>query len=362
MTVPQQGPKRSTLRRLQRSLLHLVRQCLLSLKRYTPFLQWSAVPAASTTYTAADIIRARSGVRVRMPRGAWDSHMHVFDTDRYPMPPESLYTPPPSLTEDAMAFEATLSIAHIVLVQPSCYGNDNSCMLNALRQLGPRRARAVIAFDPATTSAAQLQAFHALGVRGVRINLQSVGKTLDAATLRATLQAYADAVRPLGWVVQVYVPLPLVVLLEDIVPDLDVRVCIDHMGHPDLATTSEASAAYRASHNPYDLEGFASLITLLKAGSTYVKMSGAYRFFSPKEQRPTPDAYEEVRPIAEEILRVAGKHRVVFASDWPHTRYDNLDITSWAEKTMEWCGDAALIEAVFRDTARDLWGVDEDDE
>lgn len=247
----------------------------------------------------------------------------------------------------------------IVLVQPSCYGNDNTCMMEALQKLRERgekqRGRAVITFDPETTTAAELRAFHALGARGVRINFQSVGKTaVDAKSMRATLQKYADAVRPLGpqgWVVQVYVSLPLVKLLEDIVPDLGVRVCIDHMGHPDLGRAATASVS-----DPYDLEGFASLVSLLKAGSTYVKISGAYRF----SQSSTD--YEDVRNMTQEILRVAGKDRAVFASDWPHTRFDSLDITSWTEKVLDWCEDEAMVNAVFRDTAVNLWGVEEDED
>ncbi|CAK7206887.1 hypothetical protein SEUCBS139899_009694 [Sporothrix eucalyptigena] len=360
MALSTQGPKRSSIRQFQQSLLILLRQCLASIRKYASFLKRPATQAtakATAASTAApSTVRARAGIRARMPNGSWDSHVHVFDPVRYPLPPGSLYTPPPSSTDDLVAFEATLGLSRVVLVQPSCYGNDNTCMLEALQKLGPRRARAVITFDPATTTATQLSAFHALGVRGVRINLQSVGKTLDAGSLRATLQQYADAVRPLGWVVQVYVSLPLVKLLEDIVPDLDVRVCIDHIGHPDLAPTAAASAAYRASRDPYDLEGFASLIALLKAGSTYTKISGAYRF----SQRPAD--YEDGRPMVQEILRVAGKHRAVFASDWPHTRFDNLDITTWTEKVMDWCEDEATLNAVFRDTAVDLWDVEGDDE
>lgn len=362
MALMTQGPglKRSSIRQFQQSLLLFLRQWLASVRNYASFLNRPA-PAPATA-TSKALASARAGIRARMPAGAWDSHVHVFDPVRFPLAPGSLYTPPSASTDDLMAFETTFGMSRVVLVQPSCYGNDNTCMLEALQELQrqKRHARAVITFDPATTTSEQLRAFHALGVRGVRINFQSVGRTMvDEGSMRATLQQYADAVRPLKWVVQVYVSLPLVKLLEDIVPDLDLRVCIDHMGHPDLAPTAAASAAYRASRDPYDLEGFASLIALLKGGSTYVKISGAYRF----SQRSAE--YEDGRlmePMVREILRVAGKDRAVFASDWPHTRFDNLDITSWTEKVMDWCEDKTMVNAVFRDTAVDLWDVEGDEE
>lgn len=277
--------------------------------------------------------------------------MHVVDPARYPLSPKALYTPEAHTLADALAFESSVGIPNIVLVQPSIYGNDNLCMLDTLRELGSDRARAIVTFDPATTTESTLRQWHDLGVRGVRINLQSVGGKLDKDELRSTLKSYADAVRHLHWVVQLYVPLATVASLEDIVPDLDVRFCIDHIGHPVLG---DPESSYTRTKDPYDLPGFASLIQLLRGGSTFVKLSGAYRFGQ------TPD-YEDITPIATEVLKVAGKDRVVFATDWPHTRFEGLDITPWMEKVLAWCGnDTGLIDRVFRDNALDLWGVKND--
>jgi len=94
----------------------------------------------------------------------------------------------------------------MVFVQPSIYANDNSCMLDALRAIGPRRARAVVSFDPLTTPSHTLREWHAIGVRGVRLNLQSTGKEMGAQDLSAALLQYANAIRPLHWVLQLYVP------------------------------------------------------------------------------------------------------------------------------------------------------------
>ncbi|ORY63361.1 uncharacterized protein BCR38DRAFT_394242 [Pseudomassariella vexata] len=284
----------------------------------------------------------------RMPKDAWDSHMHVVDPTAYPLSADAAYTPSSHTVEEAMDFEKSVGLDNIVLVQPSIYGHDNSCMLDAMRALGPSRCRGVVSLDPRKTSPATLQKWHDLGVRGARINLQSVGKSLDGPELEAALMQYAEVLRPLQWTIQLYVPMRMITLLEPIVPKLGVRICIDHIGHPTLPGPDE----YQETQDPYKLPGFESLIRLLEEGQTFVKLSAAYRISAAK------DGMSDLAPIAQEILRVAGKRRVVFATDWPHTRFTGLDIRPWMEQVLEWCGnDDKLIDRVFRGNAEDLWMV-----
>ena len=223
-------------------------------------------------------------------------------------------------------------------------------MLDALRQLGPQHARAVVAFDPNTTSVSTLQVWHRIGVRGARFNLQSVGKTRDSNELAAILHQYADMIRPLDWVLQLYVPIAKIIALEKIIPELQVRVCFDHFGQPELPDP-DINSPYSITGNPYLLPGFASLINLLEQGNTFVKMSAPYRISTEAEQR-------DLEPVAKELLRVAGKSRIVFATDWPHTRFEGLDIRPFMERVVEWCGeDKVLTERVFKSNAEDLWGI-----
>jgi predicted TIM-barrel fold metal-dependent hydrolase len=286
----------------------------------------------------------------RIPYNAWDSHMHVVDPANYPLSPDASYTPEPHLLSDAVKFEQSVGIQNIVLVQPSIYGNDNSCMLDALRQLGPQRGRAVVAFDPATIDSSTLQEWHHIGVRGVRVNLQSVGKKMDDSSLAALLRQYADIIRPFNWVLQLYISLAAVEGLEKIVPGLGVRVCVDHFGNPTLPDP-KLQTSYSSTTYPYSLPGFGSLINLLRQGSTYVKVSAPYRISKMEDQ-------SDVEPIAKELLRVAPT-RLVFATDWPHTRFSGLDIKPFMENTLRWCeGNEDLTQRLFTRNAEELWGVD----
>jgi predicted TIM-barrel fold metal-dependent hydrolase len=63
--------------------------------------------------------------------------------------------------------------------------------------------------------------------------------------------------------------------------------------------------------------------------------------------------------LTKELLKVRGGDGVVFASDWPHTRFEGMDIKPWVEQCLEWCGDDdVLAKKLFRDNAKVLWDVD----
>ncbi|KAE9377612.1 amidohydrolase [Stipitochalara longipes BDJ] len=294
------------------------------------------------------IASSRSSSFERIPFNSWDSHMHVVDPVKYPLAKDAQYVPKQHLLAEALRFESTVRIRNIVLIQPSIYNYDNSCMLDALRLVGPQRARAVVAFDPSTTTLSTLQEWHSIGVRGVRVNLHSVGKSMDASQLDIILHQYADMIRPLNWVLQLHVSIAATTALEKTVPHLGVRVCLDHFAQPALPKNE---SPYSTTSNPYLLPGFKSLVNLLEQKDTFVKMSAPYRISKETDLC-------DLEPVAKELLRVAGRTRIVFATDWPHTRFEGLDIRPFIEKVLEWCGeDEALIERLFKSNAEDLWDV-----
>ena len=63
-----------------------------------------------------------------------------------------------------------------VFVQPSAYGFDNSCMLDAMRELDPAIQRGIIDLDESKTSGKELADLNALGVRGIRVNISPIRK------------------------------------------------------------------------------------------------------------------------------------------------------------------------------------------
>ncbi|KAJ5091308.1 Amidohydrolase 2 [Penicillium alfredii] len=287
-------------------------------------------------------------LRRRIPPGSWDSHMHVVEPSRFPVSPTAVYKPSPHTLTEALAFESALGLDNVVFVQPSVYGPDNSCLIDALKKVGPSRGRGVVVIDPANIQPETLEEWHSLGVRGLRVNLQSVGKVMNKLELETTLLQHAEIARPRNWIIEVYLPLRMVPMLESIVPCLGVRVCIDHFGSPDLSTLAWNHDS--TPFNPFALPGFASLISLLRTGSTYVKVSAPYRLSKDHQMR-------DLRAMVREFLSVAPK-RVIYATDWPHTRFSGVDISPFTEYCLELCAhDPELAERLFRRNTEEMLGV-----
>lgn len=285
---------------------------------------------------------ARRTLASRLPEETWDGHMHVVDPKRYPLASSAIYTPSTHSVWDAVSFENTVSMKNILLVQPSIYGNDNSAMLDAMKALGPERSRGVVVFDESTVETSELQEWHELGVRGVRLNLASTSQSPNIDAFRNTIKRYAQLVEPLGWMVQIYMSMDLLPELESTIKELGVQVCFDHFAQP--AKPSEKTGP---NFDPYTINGFSSLIRLLQHGNVFVKFSAPYRVELDSHQ---------LDAVAKEILRVQND-RVVFATDWPHTRFEGLDIKPFEERCLEWAEDAGCVEKVFSTNARKLWSV-----
>ncbi|KAJ5774916.1 Amidohydrolase 2 [Penicillium paradoxum] len=293
------------------------------------------------------VVSAKASVRQRIPPKSWDSHMHVVESERFPVSSTAVYKPKPHTLAEALAFESELGIENLVFVQPSIYGSDNSCLLEALQKLGPSRGRGVVVVDPATIEPETLDECHALGVRGLRINLQSTRKMMDKHELEETLLQHAELARPRNLIIEAYLPLGMISMLESIVPQLGVRICIDHFGSPDLSLW----VGDMSSFNPYSLDGFSSLISLLRGGNTYVKVSAPYRFSKDHQLR-------DLQAMARELLSVA-PDRAIYATDWPHTRFSGVDISPFTECCLDLCETRpGLAERLFRKNTEEMLGVE----
>lgn len=175
--------------------------------------------------------------------------MHVFEPPaRYPLARDRAYTPPEASVEELVAFQERLRFERVVIVQPSVYGSDNSCLLDALRRLGPR-ARGVAVID-SQTPGDDLEIMQRTGVRGVRVNLQTGGRDDPAFIEEAATRA-----APLGWHVQVFAR---VSVLRRFKP-LAVPLVVDHFGLP--GTGDEVRY----------------LAHLVNRQQVYVKLSAAHR-------------------------------------------------------------------------------------
>ena len=75
------------------------------------------------------------------PPGTTDCHMHIVGSPRaYPFGAGRSYSTIAATPDDYRGVMARLGISRTVIVQPSFYGTDNRCTVDAIRTLGEGRA------------------------------------------------------------------------------------------------------------------------------------------------------------------------------------------------------------------------------
>jgi len=275
-----------------------------------------------------------------LPAGACDSHAHVFGPfDRFPLAEDRSYTPPEYPGDAFIAHLDRLGLARGVLVTASASGT-NGAVLEALARY-PQRLRGIAVPRPGTTDA-ELDRWHAAGIRGVRIHIHPLGGQAvyrGGAGIEA-LEALAPRLAERGWHAQVWVHAPDLVELAPRLLRLGLPLVIDHMGR---------MAAARGADDP----GFRVLCRLLADGKAWAKLSGADR------NTGTGPPYADVDPYASALLQ-ANAGRVVWGSDWPHINYfDPREVPDdgvLLNLLARWLPDEAQRRRVLVDNPAALYG------
>jgi 2-pyrone-4,6-dicarboxylate lactonase len=226
----------------------------------------------------------------RMPPNACDTHCHVFEPG-YPHVPDPLYTFPDGTADQYLRMAEVLGIERMVLVQPTFYGTDNSLLTDVLKRLGPHcRGVARIVED---TSDTELDQYHDLGVRAIRLDLFARADW-PTAEIIAYVRRMAARATPRGWHIQFYTPGKIVRDLLPFLADLQDTFVIDHMGY-----MTEADPDFERR-----------LLALLVQGSCWIKLSGPYRIAKTKP-------LSHVAPLGRALV-AARPDRLIWGSDWPH--------------------------------------------
>jgi len=297
---------------------------------------------------SADLKKPPRKPHFQVPPGACDCHMHVFGPrERYPFSRKRTYTPRPAPLADYRKMAATIGLQRVVFIQPSAYGADNRCMIDAIREVG-ENARGVIGIDD-SVGADELFDRSRLGVRGVRINAASRGLR-EVDEISHMLQATALRIASLQWHLQIFIDLDVIQGLAKTFRSLPVPIVIDHFGLADAAAGT-------------DQAGFSTLCDLLAQGRCWVKVSAAYRIS--KHEPDFPDA----APIAKALI-AANADRVVWGTDWPHTgghghaqeseppliEYRQINDGILIDRLADWTGDDTTLAKILVHNPARLYG------
>jgi 2-pyrone-4,6-dicarboxylate lactonase len=252
-----------------------------------------------------------------VPKGACDAHMHVFGPQAlYPRVPDPHYTLPDGDLDHFRKVMTRLHLDRFVIVQPSYYGTDNACLIDNLKRSG-KAGRGVVMIED-DTPRATLEAFHAAGVRGIRLDLFK-RRALPIAQIRTYIDRMAGVAKALGWHLQFYAPGYVVRDLIDYLADVETPHVIDHMG-------------YMLAEDGLTPADFNRLVALMQHGQTYIKLSGPYRIAKTRGYAPVAD-------VAKAIVQ-AGSHKAMWGSDWPHIPHSGRDTGELLNLLAEWAPDA----------------------
>lgn len=272
--------------------------------------------------------------RLKAPMLACDSHHHIYDA-RFPVSPHWRGGRPDGATvADYRLLMAKLGIARHVVVQPSTYGSDNRCLLDALTQFGAQ-ARGIAVIDD-DVDLPQLKEMDRLGVRGVRVNFLSAQSW--GVTTVERLRRTAERIAPLGWHVQVLMSGAQIAQHEAVLAALPTQVVIDHLGRipqPD----------------GLDHPGAQAVLRLLAKGNTWIKLSEPYA-----DTLQGPPDYPDTSLLAKAYLQAAPQ-RTLWGSDWPHpTEKIKPDDAVLFDLLAAWAPDPALRQQILVSNPAELFG------
>jgi predicted TIM-barrel fold metal-dependent hydrolase len=274
----------------------------------------------------------------RAPPWSCDCHFHVFGPpDRYAYGGDLRYAPPLAPLQHYLELAQRLGFERFVFVQPSAYGRDNACMLDAMREVGAN-CRGIVDVDENIPDAA-LATMHSVGVRGIRINVSPV-KPLEAgfaAKLLPRIERLDARCAEIGWQLDFLLPGWLTNELMGTLRKLKSRFTLAHMGMF-LARDGLKQA------------GFQALLDLLRSGEgrCWVKLTGVYRMSA-------APGFADARPMARALIETA-PNRVIWGSDYPHLSFaDKVGSVELFNLLARWAPDERTREQILVENPRQLF-------
>jgi len=277
--------------------------------------------------------------KLKAPPGACDCHHHIYDPARFPPSRPSAQQVPNARVEDYRLLQRRLGLSRDIVVTPTPYPapvSDNQVTLDAMRQLGPN-ARGVVIVYPEITDA-ELKAYDAAGVRGVRYSLTSGRPGAASTASPGEIEAMSKRVNALGWHVQFNTTAEQIVAAEDLLARLASPIVFDHMGH--------LPQPEGIGH-----PGFRIIRELIDKGRTWVKLSVTY-----DSSKDGPPGYADVNRVGQAYVRAAPE-RLVWGSNWPHpSEPAKPDDAMLFDLLAQWAPDEATRNRVLVQNPETLYG------
>lgn len=271
--------------------------------------------------------------KLQTPPGTVDTHIHIYTKDHEGQPGGPPPPAEPATVEDYAVVQKRLGIDRAVIVQSNAYQLDNSCLLEALEQMGDK-ARGIVNLKSDVTEG-ELARLDKLGVRGVRI-MQLPGGAVGLDQLLPL----NDRIQTFGWHPIVQFDGCEMPEHEGLLNQVRGNYIIDHTGK----FLSPVSTEHPAFH---------TLLRLIDRGNCYVKISACYE----SSRTGGPD-FADVGALASKLIEHAPE-RMLWATNWPHVSQSAEtypDDGALLDLLLHWAPDEKVRQAMFVDNPAKLYG------
>ena len=270
-------------------------------------------------------------MKITVPRGATDSHIHIYDSAAPAA--ENTFRPGHFPVQDYRAMQKRLGLERVIIVQPNAYADDNRVTLDAIQALGTG-AKGVAVVRPGVTDT-ELERLTKAGICALRV------MTLHGGTLGFdVMDALMARVHPFGWHANIQLDGRELPKFEAQIKRLPGRFVIDHTGK---------------FLEPVDVssDAFKTLVRLVDTGRCWVKLSAPY-----ETSKTGAPKYEDVGRLAKALVKNAPE-RMLWASNWPHPSVpvekrppdeDLLDLL------LDWAPDEKVRRKILVDNPAELYG------
>ena len=275
-----------------------------------------------------------SELRFKVPPGATDTHMHIYDAAMPAAPgAQNAHNPGSATVAQYRALQRRVGLERVIVVQPNAYGDDNRVTLDAVAALGSgARAVCVVGED---TSDAEIERLTRAGAVAQRF-FQLEGGAVRLERMAAIMAR----VHPFGWHANIQLGGGDLPLWEDAMRALPGRFVIDHIVRFPGAL-DPGHAAVRA------------LLRLLDTGRCWLKLSAPYIL-----SRADAPRYRDLASLVRTIVAHAPE-RMLWASNWPHPsepRDAMPDDGALLGLLADWAPDEATRRRILVDNPVDLYG------
>ena len=269
-------------------------------------------------------------MKIRVPKGACDTHMHFYDGAA-----AAPGTPNPGTFTVPMyrELQERLGLERVIVVQPNAYKDDNRVTLVSIRALG-KAAKGVAVVKPGVSDA-ELDRLTKAGICAVRI------MTLHGGTLGFDVMDEVMArVHPFGWHANIQLDGRELPKYEAQIKRLPGKFVIDHTGK-------------FLEIVPPESREFRSLLNLVDTGRCWVKLSAPYEISKTGAPR-----YEDVGRLAKALVKKAPE-RMLWASNWPHPsapKDQRPNDEELMDLLLDWAPDESVRRKILVDNPAELYG------